>query len=211
MSESAHTENEADVQQVSMRRTETVSGEVADKGRRFTVTDALSAAGYTNEMVKENDLYVHFNQQPGGGLVGAVVRDQDIPDGMYHEYHKIFHAPYSFRIYFTHEQLNGYGFESDEDGDRPVIFDTWGGSGAIALLPMDIRQIIVERELNHPLEALPKRMRDDYLAVEKEGYTPRELAEEYAKEMESSVSNIEWNIERNVEEADRRLNEYEQN
>jgi len=78
------------------------------------------------------------------------------------------------------------------------------------LRTMDIRQITVERELDHPIEALPERMRNDYLAVEKEGYTPRELAEEYAEEMDSAVSTIEWNIERNVEEADRRIEQYKQ-
>jgi len=205
MSQTEHNETESEVLNATMRRAKTISDREVDNGRRYAITDALRQAGYSNEMLIDADLYIHFVES-GDGLVGVVA--DSVPDGRHDEYHKIYHSTYMARIYFTDEQLEQYGF--DVDGDTPMIFDTWGGDGCIALMPMDVREVVVRRGLTDPVDALPKRMREDYLAVEA-GNSYREVAEEYAKEWESPVTTIEWNVERNHKEAKRRIEEYKEN
>lgn len=208
--ESTQTGQPSGTHEVEMRQFTAVSGYAFDDGYRFRLTKPLGLTGLTVDDLRgdtEAILYLSDPDTERRELTGALVVGEDLPGGRRDSrYRRIHNNRSSLAIYLKNEEIEALGV--DVDGDTPPVLDVWASEDGMAFRPLDVREIVIEKELDHGLEALPDRMREDYLAVEEWGYTPAEWAEERGltpMEEASGVFDPAAYVERNVKAAKRQL------
>jgi len=206
--------------EVEMSQYTAVQGDPSAFGYRFAVTRPLIESGITFETLQgdtEALLYLGEPDAEQGVLTGSLVIREGLPTGHKHErYRRIYNNESSLQVYLKSEDIRAMGIDVDEvtpdtdptEIESPPVLDVWASKEGMAFKQLDIREVVVNKELDRAVEALPKQMAADYRAITQEDYTYSELAEEYAKEMETPVNIIEWKIRRNVEEAENRIEEY---
>jgi len=197
-----------------------VTGKPVQLGYRFSITQPLTQSGTTFEKLQgdtEALLYLGDPDAEQGYLPASITLKEGLPTGHKEDrYRRIYNNGASLQVYLKPDELRAMGIEVEDvnrdmrldDIETLPVLDVWANEDGIVFRQLDIQEVVVNKQLDRAVEALPKQMMEDYLALEEKGYTARELAEKYAKEMDSPVSTIEWHIERNYEEAQRRIDAY---
>jgi antitoxin component of MazEF toxin-antitoxin module len=123
----------------------------------------------------------------------------------------------SLAVRIPNEQLEAIGidFSTDPEDKDPPVVNVFAGDDVLTIEPLRTQE--VEISMDESLHMLPEKMRQDYKAVVEDGKTPSEQAEDrgFEKPENPGVSggvgtaDPKYHIERNVEEAKRRLNDPE--
>lgn len=171
---------------VEVEHIDTVRFRPADGGWRATVTDAMKHLGLEADMIAtENDpegvdVGIRFNEPDPdhGQLTGVLVTDDNLEGGRtYRNQRKVWLSGTAMNLVLSEAMLNNAGIECDRESDVPPVAEMWAGEGVFILKSVEMRDI-EKATVNHELDRLPDQMREDWIAVEVEGQSPAEVADE---------------------------------
>lgn len=232
----AETESETESVEATVAQFETAMGiPVDDEGFRFTLTDALIAAGVDPDDPQSSVVLTDpgegtlWNRSPEGegdefvareeeseGLVVGYVRDSEevgIGRGKTNVRRVMGHPDRTWlALYLRYDELEAMGIDFNRDGSSRPVLNVYAADGVIGLSELPKRDVEYET-IDSRLYDLPKQMREAYVAVVEEGYTAAEWAEErelsHPDERETTTADPAYYVERLVEEACDRLNDPE--
>lgn len=190
----------------------TIRGHERSGGWEFTVTDAIRYLGVDAEDVKgpESDrAVIVFNEPSDGSIDGVLKRGSDIPDGRgAKNARSLIAADQSLSLWLNEETLHDIGVDCDIENGVPPIIDLWAGDGMISIRQPQTKEVAVEKNPNIALYSLPDQIRADFEAIELEGYSVEEWADERDLARPETSENLpEHYIRNNVERAKAELDD----
>lgn len=112
-------------------------------------------------------------------------------------------------IFLSGDDLAALGVDTEATPTEPVVIEIVAGGGLIGIRQMQQRDV-EKQTLDEKLWELPDQMREDYVAVVEEDYTPDEWADERElspREAQSGTDEAAVYIRRNVKAAKEILND----